>query len=629
MPDINVVSAVDRAIIDRLHPAVTRWNRLEGRPRTHHFDRALRAEVRDAMWMLSRQWQLGEFEGDDAGSPVLVRACVDLRTIDRYQAAGGAVHDVGANEAIEARVEARPVPLRAGAQYLSLDLRMAAGRRWQRLLDTAQPPLSRDYSDDYRTRYGVEVPDPAAESDAAVCAHFDAWQQVGCAAERSIDGLALLEYLAEAPAHRAADGIAAAGDEAALDQLADRLRAWFEQLVDQPETDDDAWLPARLEYGFGLSAPSGETGGDGEATEVVMRADEYHHGNLDWWALERRDDPRLGDPAAPAPVAPVREVQTVIPTQVVFDGMPNTRWWSFEDRRTNFGQVDPDTTDLGKLMLMEFALVFSNDWFVVPWTLPVGCVAEFQGAAVSTVFDERLWVTPIRDRPAGADWERWTMFTLTDDEPGGTADRAPTTPPQLVLLPTAPKVQEGDALEEIALVRDEMANMVWAIEHQIPLPTGWRRAGPEAAHEYRTHLRRIAGVGPVGPPPPAAPLRYRVMNEVPEQWIPFIAVHVDGSARETQLQRSALPRFLEGHPNPRKIRPRTPLLRHNLPRSYLIHEEEVSRAGTVISQCYQRTRLPDGTVVTWYGARRSTGRGEGSSGLAFDQLVDAPPPPPR
>ncbi len=577
------------------------------------------------MWMLSRQWQMGEFEGDDAGSPVLARACIDLRTIDRYQAADGAVHDLGADVALEARVEARPVPLWAGAQYLSLDLRLAAGRRWRKLLQNVRPPLARDYWDDYRDLYAVQVPNPGASADAAICAHADAWQQVGCAAERAMDGLALLEYLAESATNRAADGIAAPGDGAALDGLADRLRTWFAHLIAQPIADDDAWLPARLEYSFGLSAPSGELAADGSgASEIVMRADEYHHGNLDWWALERRDELRLGDPAVPAAVTLAREVQTFVPTQVVFDGMPNTRWWSFEDRRTNFGQIDPDTTDLGKLMLMEFALAFANDWFVVPWTLPTGCVAEVRGVAISTVFDERLWVTPVDDRPTGSDWERWTMFTLTEDAPGVTGRQAPVVP-QLVMLPTAPKVQEGEAIEDVALVRDEMANMVWAIEHQIPLPTGWRRAGPEAAHEYRSHLRRIAGVGPVTPPPPAAPVRYRVMNEVPEQWIPFIAVHVDGSTRETQLQRAALPRFIEGHPNPQKIRPRTTLLRHDMPHQYLIHEEEVPRAGAAVSQCYQRTRLPDGSVVTWYGARKSTGRGEGSSGLAFDQLVDAPP----
>ncbi|TWV93600.1 hypothetical protein FEF09_26915, partial [Chitinophaga pinensis] len=51
------------------------WSRLEGRPVTDNFDRALKAEVRDALWMLTRQWQLGEFEGDDAGSPVTAKIC--------------------------------------------------------------------------------------------------------------------------------------------------------------------------------------------------------------------------------------------------------------------------------------------------------------------------------------------------------------------------------------------------------------------------------------------------------------------------------------------------------------------------------------------------------------------------
>ena len=55
-----------------------------------------------------------------------------------------------------------------------------------------------------------------------------------------------------------------------------------------------------------------------------------------------------------------------MPAPIVFEGMPNTRWWAFEDRRTNFGDVRPDTTDLGKLLLMEFALVYANDWFVLP-----------------------------------------------------------------------------------------------------------------------------------------------------------------------------------------------------------------------------------------------------------------------
>lgn len=37
----------------REFPTVGVWNRLEGRPRTTDFARALRAEVRDPLWLLA------------------------------------------------------------------------------------------------------------------------------------------------------------------------------------------------------------------------------------------------------------------------------------------------------------------------------------------------------------------------------------------------------------------------------------------------------------------------------------------------------------------------------------------------------------------------------------------------
>ena len=41
--------------------SITAYNRLEASPRTMQFDRSLKAEVRDPLWMLTRQWQFGEF----------------------------------------------------------------------------------------------------------------------------------------------------------------------------------------------------------------------------------------------------------------------------------------------------------------------------------------------------------------------------------------------------------------------------------------------------------------------------------------------------------------------------------------------------------------------------------------
>lgn len=55
------------------------------------------------------------------------------------------------------------------------------------------------------------------------------------------------------------------------------------------------------------------------------------------------------------------------------------------------------------------------------------------------------------------------------------------------------------------------------------------------------------------------------MNTVPENWIPFVPVHLEGDNREIQLQRAAMPRILEGGPKPpKKVRPRTVLLREGL-----------------------------------------------------------------
>jgi hypothetical protein len=186
------------------------------------------------------------------------------------------------------------------------------------------------------------------------------------------------------------------------------------------------------------------------------------------------------------------------------------------------------------------------------------------------------------------------------------------------------------------LARDEMANMVWGIEKTIPLPSGEPKSGREAAAETRAFferdLERRLGA-PAQPPPFAdgAKIRYRVMSTVAENWVPMIPVHVPDDNRETQLQRAAMLRIMDGDPDaPLPVRPRTSLLRQGLDETplapYFLHEEEVPRAGVRVTQSFQRTRSRDGRVWVWLGVRKQTGRGEGSSGLAFDRIVDAPPP---
>jgi hypothetical protein len=308
--------------------------------------------------------------------------------------------------------------------------------------------------------------------------------------------------------------------------------------------------------------------------------------------------------------------------------MPSPRWWAFEDGRVNFGAISAATTDVAKLMFMEFALVYSNDWFLAPFTAPAGTVATLRGCAVTNTFGERFWI-----RAAGEglddDPRRFTLFTSSvKGEARLPADTS------LMLVPTAPSVIDGPSLEEVVLLRDEMANMVWGVEKIVPLPDGSAKPGLEAARETRAYFERLVAEAPGGGPanpelPPAADIRYRVMNSVPENWIPFIPAREQDSDRAIRLQRAAMPRVIENDPDdPRRVQPQTMLLRDGLDvsprRSYFLHEEEVPREGVHAIRSFQRTRWRDGRVVVWCGVRKLVGRGEGSSGLGFDRIVSTP-----
>lgn len=116
------------------------------------------------------------------------------------------------------------------------------------------------------------------------------------------------------------------------------------------------------------------------------------------------------------------------------------------------------------------------------------------------------------------------------------------------------------------------------------------------------------------------------MTDVPENWIPFVPVHIADDNREIQLQRASMLRIIEGDTaDPVKIKPQTSILREGLedlpkPSPYYVHEEEVPRAGVRVTQSFQRTRWINGEVFVWLSMKKKSGRGEGSSGLVFDQI---------
>ena len=60
------------------------WQRLEGGCVDPEVTEGISAVIADPVWLLARQWQVGEFRGEDAASPVLVEGTVVSAPISEY-----------------------------------------------------------------------------------------------------------------------------------------------------------------------------------------------------------------------------------------------------------------------------------------------------------------------------------------------------------------------------------------------------------------------------------------------------------------------------------------------------------------------------------------------------------------
>jgi hypothetical protein len=518
--------------------------RLEPLHRSPEVASGLTARIHDPAWALMRQWQLGEFAGQDAGSPVLVELAGHSTLITHWRASLDASEpwipyhpsEGPLDELIEAE-EPQPADERTrvegGAQFVRLLDEAGQSARLPAVLET----------------FGFDAPDePIADDETDL---------VALLAARVPDAAKLAEAI-DAGSLPVAD----------IAEVAKGWRSWWATL--HPDPGPDTFDEHRFEHHAAFSVAN-----------RVLRADEYLGDGLDWFTVDV--DPG-GVPQPPA--EPLRFTREAIASPVRFGGLPADRFWEMEDAQVDLGSTDVSTLDTGRLLLIAFAEVYGNDWFLLPLEVPAGSLTMLEQVRVTDTFgQQRVIERAGRDNPA------WNMFTLHGTDDG------------LLIMPSEPGAT-GDVLETIALARDELANLAWAIETEYTDERGRRTSRRD----------RWLKIAPDHEPPGELPA-YAVQTIVPDYWLPLVPHQVSlGEIRFALVE--LLQPGIESKPLGRLLAPGT-----------WLHEEEVPREGASVTRRPVLARWFNGAPHSWTRREKNPGAGESSSGLAFDIVRPSEPWP--
>jgi hypothetical protein len=557
------------------------WDRLEPHTRDPELEEALQAWVTDPLWLWARQWQLGEFYGEDAASPIHIRVTTQHHPLSGFRGddvPGSPAEPFPEGRPLESRVEAEAIGGR-GRVAVAADVGLQLLRRLDEVgLGHLRVPL--------RAAFKLALP---PGSLAGLPSHDQ--RRLRLMARRSLDGLRALDAGRDAV-------LAVAGPEERPD-MEPAVDAWRKEQLgrfDLPGDSGETWVEDRLEHRFSITA-------DTAGAEITFGAQEYPGGRLDWHAFDVAGRTPRVTPLPP----PAAEPLHLLPVPLTYSGMPASSYWELEEGSVYFGGVEAGPADIGRLAVAEFALVYSNDYFLFPLRFPAGCIARITDMEVRNTFGESF---PIRstaqwDEEAPGTGRAWAFFELSGDTSPANGQA-----PWLLLVPALPTPQNGPPLESVTFVRDGEANLVWAVEERVETATGGS-----------VRSRLMAGLTPEAAPEPVAPADgawgYRLQSPVPPWWIPFVPERIDPESPQVKLRRGRLLAWEEledpsvAGPKGRVLAPDRPLR---------LCEEEIPATGAEVTRRWQLARGADGRPHLWMARRKRPGRGERGSGLAYDTI---------
>lgn len=418
------------------------WTRIEPDRRATGVAAGARIPLADPLWLLGRQWWVGELDGADGGAPIRAEVAVAIEPIaDAHR---------GSGPRVPWQTRARPVdhllrePTAAGRTARRRALvrgRLLLGMIDDALATSPDPQLPR-----MRERLTSEF---ALDPQNAL-----ARRRQAAAGAPSLDGDALLAFASRQP-----DDF-----HAMLPRIGQR---WLDAvgaavgpdgITSSP--DDDAFDLDRRTHHAGLYGEDGTS----------ARASEADGPQLRW------DDLQIEVGAVPS-----FAIHRPVPVRASFEGQPPPRWWTTTDHEVDHVAAPVGPTDLPRLLVAAAFAEQGHDRWLLPIEVPtesfvhVGKVRLYDGFGVVT------------QHAAGGD----DGLRLWD--PGGNGDVR-----SALVIAGLPHLS-GQAVEELELRADDIENLVWAIERIVPDADGRGRR-----REVRPEVEELDGADVVLREAPAA-----------------------------------------------------------------------------------------------------------------------------
>ncbi|MDL2308326.1 hypothetical protein LJC53_01945 [Bacteroidales bacterium OttesenSCG-928-C03] len=631
--------------------------RIEPRTRKQDYANALSFEVFDPLWMLSRQWQFGRFNGNDCGTAVTAKIKTSKKRLDCLYPNRDmdACKEYSTHTPMEYEVEKMNKPI-------TFFIRIESALYFKKLVENR---LLEDGCEEYRkdlfTQLMALFPlDPlpdiiGKERDIETLKteqNSNLKRMYAMYGKRIFDGYKLFKNSGQ----EILKNLQYSPLWSSLHVILDEYNAWFTKKYQPVEyVEDNCWNEQKLGYETAM----------GENANIY-EAEDYHTGRLSWYSFDA-----VGNFSKNG----VREEKlfSYLPVPASFPGAPNRRLWEFEDKGVQFGhQANDDFSLLANAVVMQYVSMYGNDWMITPIEAEVGTVLNVEGIIVLDTFGERIFIDTSAEETdnLGRDVsfiDRWSLFGTTRVDAYETMDFMPQG--GLLFPPTVRRTEESKPIEEVQFLRDEMANMLWGVETIINDGCDGTLDGKELSDAVLDVVD--AQKKEMVDHEDEYDYSFLVQNRVPINWIPFIPQQIEGEIREICFRRGRMPIYYNGDYRP--VRPSTELLKYAkthlrkplrshssgyipvkrkagapqisilqlfpgsnmleydkrkdnadttklIPR--FIHEEEINGYGIKLITTAQRTRWFLGESFTWLGAKKVVSQYQANSGLMFDELIE-------